>query len=179
MTPSNNKAERAAISEVLEAKAASMTKPTTTKGTSKGKGKNGKGKGKGKSKKDRCNRVWFSLSLYLSLSLPLSLTLARSLSLSFFRKGKGSLSLSIPLSLSLYPSLSLIYVYILLISSIPQPHILLPGTDTRRTGSEGISKGSPSVHDPVLLTVCFALIPAFVVAPSIDPYAAQGSRSLR
>ena len=75
MTPSNNKAERAAISEVLEAKAASMTKPTTTKGTSKGKGKNGKGKGKGKSKKDRCNRVWFSLSLSLSLSLYPSLSL--------------------------------------------------------------------------------------------------------
>ncbi|CAE7342945.1 unnamed protein product, partial [Symbiodinium sp. KB8] len=46
MSPSNNKAERHAIAEVLEAKAASMMKPTTGKGlSSKGKGK-GKAKGK-------------------------------------------------------------------------------------------------------------------------------------
>ncbi|CAE7236311.1 unnamed protein product [Symbiodinium sp. CCMP2592] len=55
MTASNNKAERTAIAEVLQAKAASMTKPSTALGS---KGNKGKGKGKkGKGKKDRFDRI--------------------------------------------------------------------------------------------------------------------------
>ena len=47
MTASDNKAERRAIAETLEAKVASMGKMSVTQGQPpKGKGKSGKGKGK-------------------------------------------------------------------------------------------------------------------------------------
>ena len=54
MTASDNKAERRAIAETLEAKVASMGKMSTQGQPPKGKGKSGKGKGK---KDDRISIV--------------------------------------------------------------------------------------------------------------------------